>query len=198
MKTKHALWMMRPLLLLCAFLCAFMPGPGQKPALILKDSEQKTAVELYEINLGVDVFLYMNKRFGYSALIPPGMAEVVVSISSNGDGLIVASKDGKARYRVSGGRAEFVEGGLQGAFDRALKNIGPGNLLQAAFFKQMGPELSEWQLFWRQDGMIHKRRFVIKNDNLFDCELSYPADEHEKYDESTNVAVINSNFNVSD
>jgi hypothetical protein len=185
------------LLLLCVFLCGFL-APGQKPARTLKDAERGTAVDLYEVMMAEDdppFLLHVNERFGYSVLIPPVMAEKVVIIPDNGDGLTLTSKDGKARFRGSGGRAEFVEGGLKGTFMRALDSAGP-DVSQAILSNN--EYATEWMLFWRQGDMIYKRKFAIHGGNVFDCELSYPASEQEKYDSVTNTVVVNSGFLPAD
>ena len=161
MRTKSVMAQAPLLLLLSLFLCGFL-APGQKPALTLKDAKQETTADLYKIDMGENVneiFLYVNERYGYSALIPLGMAEAVVVIPDNGDGLILASKDGSARFRASGGLAEFVEGGLNGVFATALKNIGPA-LIEASFYSAES-ELNQGDkafcvLTWRQGDTFYK------------------------------------------
>ena len=101
-------------------------------------------------------------------------------IADNDDGIIMESSDGLARFRASGGLAEFVEGGLKGSFDRAVKDAGPG-LIDKAFAS--GPN-GHWVVNWRDGDVIHHRKFVIKGDNWFDCELSYPASQAARYERS--------------
>lgn len=179
-------------LLLCALLCGFV-RPGQEPTVTLQDMERETKVDLYEVDMGDngDFFVYVNERFGYSVLIPPAMAEVAIAIPDNGDGLILASKDGSAQFRVSGGLAEFVEAGAQGAFDKALNDIEPGSKLYEALFS--GQE-HLWHIFWIEGSTLYKRKFIIQGDYMFDCQLSYPASEREKYDNKTNTVIVNSGF----
>ena len=193
MKTHHRVTVTASfLLLVCVLLCGFLK-PGQKPVLTVKDTERGNEAALYETDMGGDSphLLYVNERYGYSALIPPAMAEAAVTIPDNGDGLILASKDGRARYRASGGMADFVEGGLKGAFEEALKNAGP-DISEAVF--NNNERGTAWTLFWTQGGMVHKRGFTIRDGDMFDCELSYPASEQEKYGTMTDIAVVNSGY----
>lgn len=143
------------------------------PALILKDMERETSVELYKTGDpdGGKFYLYINKRYGYSAWIPSGITQVVI-LPNNGDGLILASKDDLKRFRASGGLAEFLFDGFKGSFDQAFKAHEP-NLIRAVF--NQNTERSEWIVSWKENNTIHHRKFVVKDDHWFDCELSYPA-----------------------
>lgn len=163
------------------------PAPAEAPVRVLKDVERETSADLY--STGLDGFyLYVNERFAYAAWIPEGLSEVV-TIPDNADGLILKSKDGRARLRVSGGHAEFIEGGLKGAFDQALKTAGR-ELISAVFINEGFN--AYWTLSWRKSDHLFYRKFAVKDDFWFDCEISFPASEKAKHDESANTVIVQS------
>ena len=195
----HKLFRQSPALLLAA-LCFFVASHAvfpssalaQKPALTLKDTERGTAVDLYPTGdpKGEGFYLYTNEKYGYSAWIPVEITEVV-TLPDNEDGLILASKDGKARYRASGGLVEFSPGGLKGAFDEAYSRHQEKST--DVLFVQ-NKLRAFWVISWKEEGVMHHRKFAVKGDNWFDCEFFYPASLQEKYGFVTDDVLRNSGF----
>lgn len=163
------------------------PARAEAPVRVLKDVERETSADLY--STGLDGFyLYVNERFAYAAWIPEGISEVV-TIPDNADGLILESKDGQARLRVSGGHADFIEGGLQGAFDQALKSAGRG-LINAVFINESFN--AYWTLSWQKADQLFYRKFAIRDEFWFDCEIYFPVSEKAEYDEPANTVIVQS------
>ncbi|MDL2216109.1 hypothetical protein LJB81_00080 [Desulfovibrio sp. OttesenSCG-928-M14] len=155
---------------------AYIPSYAiaRSPALTLKDAEMENTVELYKTGdpSGDGFYLYVNEKYGYSAWIPSAITHVV-TLPDNEDGLILSSGDGKARFRASGGLAEFLVGGIQGALDEACKG-GMG------YVRDRGETF--WVIAWQYNNMVHHRKFVLDRGSWFDFEITYPASQAEQYD----------------
>ena len=184
------------LAMFCFFTAALAVPPSfamaQTPVLTLKDSDRGTLVDLYPTGDpgGDGFYLYKNGKYGYSAWIPVEITQDV-TLPDNEDGVILASKDGNTRFRVSGGLVEFVPGGLKGAFDETFKEHQA--MITDVLFVQN--ELRAfWVISWKEEGMMHHRKFAVKDDNWFDCEFFYPASLQEKYGFVTDGALRNSGF----
>jgi len=79
----------------------------------IKDGETGMTVELYAIPNEEELFFYGNQRFGYNVSVPYKYFTEVVLLPENEDGMILESKDGTGRFRVTGGylldEGELVE-----------------------------------------------------------------------------------------
>ena len=163
-------WPSLPLLgaMICLFVASLAVLPpsaiAQKPALTLKDANRGTSVKLYTTGDpgGDGFYLYKNERFGYYAWVPSQTTRVV-TLPDNGDGIILASKDGTVNFRASGGFVEFVDGGLKGAFDEMFKTH-QLNITDILFVQN---ELRAfWVISWKEKDLLHHRKFAIKGANL--------------------------------
>lgn len=158
--------------LLLAASCAF----ALDPALTLRDKERDTTVNLYPTGDDGDegLLFYFNERFGYAVKVPHKVFTEVVLLPDNGDGMILASKDGGARFRVSGGNV-MDEGELKGSFERSKKEIQEAK--HALTFENLTDE--SWELCWWEGKVFHQRRFLANEEVWCDCEISYPAPQDE-------------------
>lgn len=191
MTGKKTMLIMAALCVFTAF-CAGFPKPAlaRQPTLVLEDKERGTSVTLYKNTdpSGDRYRIYVNEKYSYSAWIPSDITEVIL-LPDNEDGLILASKDGSKRFRASGGLAEFVEGGLVGAFIEAYK-ANEANLLNVVFIQN--DMHTEWRISWREKDTIRHRKFTIKDGNWFDCEISHAASESESYGYVVDSVLLNS------
>lgn len=192
MNTFHKVFGLRLmfLALICAFavVCMALPSDAwaQNAVLILKDKERNLEEPLFEGPSGSGCFVYKNARFNYSVHVPRDITRLVAGLPDNGDGLLLSSQDGKAKMRVSGGYAEFVEGGLQGSYENAVQEAGRQVLRKKI---TQNEQQQEWELVWKKDTIMHKRKFVIKGEVKADCEFSYPLADDRKYGAITDSAL---------
>ena len=149
-------------LIIAAAVFAFEP-------VILKDSKTGMTVNLYSIPDESNLLFYGNNRVGYNVSVPHKIFTKVVLLPQNEDGMILESKDGKARFRVTGGRM-VNEGILKESYDKACKDIGGE---QKASYFDLGNDY--WQLCWWKGKTFHIRKFVIDTEkNAWgDCEIYY-------------------------
>jgi len=144
-----------------------------EPALTLKDKERGTEVNLYPIpgKEGEGLLFYGNDRFGYSVEVPYELFSEVVTLPDNADGIILASKDGKARFRVSGGNV-MDEDTLRSAFEDAKQSVGKDFVFE---------NLTEdsWRLCWWDGDRFFQRKFVVNEEVWAECEVSYPSSRDE-------------------
>ena len=154
-------------------------------AVTLKDRKTGNTVNLYPTVDEEDkgLLFYGNNRIGYSVKVPEICTKVVL-LPDNEDGMILESKDGKVRFRVSGG---FVmdEGMLKESYDSALKSIGGEN--KATYF-DIGE--NSWELTWWEGETFHSRKFLMKDEEAWsDCEISYKSVQNEEvYDPFDEIA----------
>ncbi len=149
--------------------------------LTLHDAERGTSLHLYdgkEAGGPQGSLVYLNDRYHFFAYVFPETTTLVM-LPENDDGIILSSKDGKARLRLSGGLAEFVPGGLQGSFDQALGEAG-----QELVHKIYDPAKGYWELHWKKAGIMHGRKFFIRGENTADCEFTYPLSAEKEYGET--------------
>ena len=148
-------------MLAVSFACAVNP-------VTLKDDKTKIAVNLYPTADDEDegLLFYSNERFGYSVKIPKVFTKVVM-LPDNGDGMILESKDGKSRFRVSGG---FVmeKWTLKKTYDAACNSIGGTNNASCFY---IGDDY--WELCWWKDKILNRRKFLTNDEAWCDCEISY-------------------------
>lgn len=146
------------------------------PALTLRDKERGTAVNLYPTGDKEDegLLFYFNERFGYAVKVPHEVFTEVVVLPDNEDGMILASKDGGARFRVSGGNV-VDEGELKASFESSKKAILEAKHLLT--FENLTDE--SWDLCWWEGKVFHQRRFLANEEVWCDCEISYPAPQDE-------------------
>jgi hypothetical protein len=139
----------------------------------LTDSERGNVVVLTSAK--TSGFLhYVNQRFGYVVDIPDTFTNVIL-LPDNGDGLILATQDGQAQFRASGG--EYIEGTertLRQSFDEAQ-----GYLPVKAAFTLL--EKDFWVLSWRESDVIHYRKFMLRNNVWCDFEMTYPFEQKQQY-----------------
>ena len=126
----------------------------------LKDNFTGMAVILYPTDSDNFLF-YGNMPIGYNVLVPSMIFTEVVLLPENEYGMILESKDGKARFHVTGGYVmddNDDEGTLRESFDRACETIGGEE--EATSF-EVGDDY--WELIWREDDdTLHRRKFLIK------------------------------------
>lgn len=163
----------KALLSFITFLLAVSGALAFEPALTLKDKERGTEVNLYPIpdKEGEGLFFYGNDRFGYSVEVPYELFSEVVTLPDNADGIILASKDGKARFRVSGGNV-MDEDTLRSAFEDAKQSVGKDFVFE---------NLTEdsWRLCWWDGDRFFQRKFVVNEEVWAECEVSYPSSRDE-------------------
>ena len=163
----------KALLSFITFLLAVSGALAFEPALTLKDKERGTEVNLYPIpgKEGEGLLFYGNDRFGYSVEVPYELFSEVVTLPDNADGIILASKDGKARFRVSGGNV-MDEDTLRSAFEKAKQSVGKDFVFE---------NLTEdsWRLCWWDGDRFFQRKFVVNEEVWAECEVSYPSSRDE-------------------
>ena len=161
------------LLLLLAASCA----SAFDPALTLEDKERGTTVNFYPLPDPEDkgLLFYGNDRFGYSLKVPVEIFTEVVMLPDNGDGIILASKDGNARFRVSGGNV-MTEDILKTSFEEAKQKAG-----KDISFEMLGD--GAWELSWWEDKTFFQRKFLANEEVWCECEISYPASRDEGSEE---------------
>lgn len=144
-----------------------------EPALTLKDKERGTTVAFYPLPDRSDkaLLFYGNDRFGYSLHVPVEAFPEVVMLPDNGDGMILASKDGKARFRVSGGYV-MDEDTLKTTYEAARKEIG-----KSFTFENLTDE--SWELCWWDGDLFYQRKFAANEEVWAECEVFYPAPKEE-------------------
>lgn len=146
------------------------------PALTLRDRERGTTVDLYPVHDESDkgLLFYGNDRFGYSIHVPFEVFTEVVTLPDNGDGMILASKDGKAHFRVSGGYV-VDENPLKTTYEAARKELGRD--LEDFSFYNLTDE--SWELCWWDGSLFYQRKFVANEEVWAECEIAYPAPKNE-------------------
>ena len=163
----------KALLSFITFLLAVSGALAFEPALTLKDKERGTEVNLYPIpdKEGEGLLFYGNDRFGYSVEVPYKLFSEVVTLPDNADGIILASKDGKARFRVSGGNV-MDEDTLRSAFEDAKQSVGKDFVFE---------NLTEdsWRLCWWDGDRFLQRKVVVNEEVWAECEVSYPSSRDE-------------------
>ena len=197
MRTIPMLSLSRPAMIGALVLCIAVSAvafpssaPARQAVLTLRDAERGTSVALYdgrEAGGPRGSFLYSNTQYQYFAYIFPEITTVVM-VPDNDDGLILSSKDGKARLRVSGGLAEFVPGGLKGSYEAARRDAGSG-IVDTTY----DPAKGYWELRWKKNNTMHGRKLFIRGENMADCEISYPLAAEKQYGEI--MSLILSLFN---
>jgi hypothetical protein len=147
---------------------------GKYGEITLRDSETGNTVDLYPIPDEENLRFYGNDRFGYSLSIPHKIFTKVVVLPDNGDGMILESKDGKARFRVSGGFLIGEAGEtLYESYAEVLRNIGG---VENAFHHDVGDDY--WELFWRKGDIVYKRKFLVNGEEAWsDCEIYFEWEE---------------------
>ena len=148
---------------------------SETSALTLRDRERGTSVELmYPDGIAgdTDFLTYYNERYGYFINIPHKVFTKVVVLPENGDGLILESKDGKARFRASGGLAEFVDGDLGDSYNQAIEALGGTNTFT---YIDINRDEGSWELTWWEGNVFHHRRFIMNEEIWCDCEISYES-----------------------
>jgi hypothetical protein len=153
----------------CSFALALEP-------VTLKDTETGNTVDLYPVSGEEELHFYHNDRFGYSVSVPHKIFTKVVVLPDNGDGMILESEDGKARFRVSGAYV-MVDGFLKESYDNARESI-TGDWI-------IDDELGEdyWKLVWREEDIVYRRKFQIKGEEVWvDCEIHYEWEEGDVHD----------------
>jgi len=162
------------LLIALAFILAASFAYALDP-ITLKDSKTKMTVNLYPTVEKEDkeLLFYSNERFGYSVLVPKIFTKVV-TLPTNGDGMILESKSGKEKFRVSGGLITEKEM-LKKTYNAACKSIGGEN---NASFYYIGDVY--WELCWWKGNTFYSRKFLINDEEAWcDCEISYPSSRDE-------------------
>ena len=157
-------------LLLLAASCA----PAQNPVLTLRDEASGATADLYPSWDPEDrgLLAYFNERFGYAVKVPHKVFTKVVLLPENGDGMVLASEDGKAQFRVSGGHV-MDEGHLDSSFAEAKNAVGTKTI---SFENR---EDDSWELCWWEGKTFHRRRMVANEEVWGECEISYPASPEE-------------------
>jgi len=155
-------------LIIAAVAIAFEP-------VTLKDSKTGMTVTLYPIPDEENLLFYGNNRIGYNVNIPHKIFTKVVLLPQNEDGMTLESKDGKARFRVTGGRI-MNEGILKESYDKACKAIGGE---QKASYFDFGNDY--WKLCWWKGKTFYSRKFVIDTEkNAWgECEIYYVTSNGE-------------------
>ena len=159
-----------------------------EPAQTLKDNENGMTVDLYPVD--GNFLFYGNIDIGYNVNIPHNIFTEVIHLSENGNGMILGSKDGTARFSLTGGfmmDGESEEGKLRESYDNACKAIGGE---EEAVYSEIGDDY--WELSWIEEDTLHRREFLIKRGLGVWCELqiSYFRIEgdvdpiHKLFDES--------------
>ena len=131
---------------------------GQTPDnefVALKDNFTGKTVELYPTDSDNYLF-YGNMKIGYSIYVPCLVFTEVVLLPDNEDGMILGSKDGKARFRVTGG-FYMDDSMFRESFNSAVKAIEE---------KSGHPDFEigdeSWEIIWREgDDMLHRRKQVM-------------------------------------
>ena len=138
--------------------------------IVLKDNKTKMAVNLYSTidEEDKELLFYSNARFGYSVKIPKIFTKVV-SLPTNGNGIILESKNRKSRFHVSGG-AVTAEGMLKKTYETAYNSIGGKD---KASYSDIGENY--WELSWWEGEVFHRCKFLINDQAWCDCKISYPA-----------------------
>jgi len=148
---------------------------GEYGEITLKDNTTDMTVNLYPIPDREDLRFYGNQRFGYGVRVAYKFFTKIVLIPDNGDGMILESNDGKARFRVTGG---FLadKGETSESFDRALKAIGGEG--KASYYEIRS---NYWELYWRVGDTLHMRKFTIspEGDAWGECEIYSERPEYE-------------------
>ena len=123
----------------------------------LKDNHTGMTVDLYPTD-SANFLFYGNMKIGYSVIVPSMVFTEVVLLPENEDGMILESKDGTARFRVTGGYVMDDEGKLRDSFNRALSAIYEKD--EHPYF-DTGDDF--WQITWREsDETLHIRKFLLK------------------------------------
>ena len=161
------------LLIFAVFILAVSFVYATEP-ITIKDKKTKMSVDLYPTFEEEDngLLFYSNARFGYAVKIPEIFTKVV-TLPTNGDGMILESKDGKSRFRVSGGHV-IEEGMLKKTYNAALKSIGGEN--KASYF-EIGEDY--WELGWWKGKVFNQRKFLMDGGFWCDCEISHPSSNEE-------------------
>jgi hypothetical protein len=145
---------------------------GLEP-IILRDESTGNTEDLYPIPDEEELLFYGNEHIGYNVSIPFKIFTEVVLLPDNGDGMILASKDEKARFRVSGG---FLIGEAgEALFDSYSETLGTIGGVENASFHDAGEDY--WEIHWRQEETIHKRKFLTGDGAWADCEIYYEWEE---------------------
>lgn len=170
------------IILLFVASCAF----ALDPALVLRDDDRETTANLYKVAGDDDSLLYVNERFGYSVMVPHKAFTEVVVIPDNEDGMILETKDGGGRFRVSGG---FVmeDGYLKTSFEDARRLVGEQNITN----HEVGEDY--WELYWWVGDVFHRRKLIASDDAWCDCEYSLTVDrttgKEHPFDEISRLAI---------
>jgi hypothetical protein len=158
-------------ILLVSLMLAFAAIALALESITLKDSETGNTIVLYPIPDEAELLFYSNERFEYSVSVPHKVFTKVVVLPDNGDGMILESKDGKARFRVSGGYV-MVDRFLKESYDSARESITGDWIIE----DEIGEDY--WKLAWREEDVVHYRKFRIKGEEAWaDCEIYYEWEE---------------------
>ena len=150
----------------------------------LKDSKTGMTIDLYPIPDEKELLFYGNMAIGYNVNVPYKIFTKVVHLQKNGEGMTLESKDGKARFSVTGGR-KINKNMLKESYDKACKAIGGE---QKASYSDIGDVY--WQLCWWKGKTFHIRRFLINKDTgaWADCEIYYvTVNDEGTYDPRTEI-----------
>jgi hypothetical protein len=163
---------------LLASVVLFLTTPSawaDKPAKTLKDLDTGMEEHLYPSpdKSEKDLLLYVNDRFGYSVKVPHEIFTEVVLIPDNGDGIILESKDGKSRFRASGGYV-MDEDMLKASFEDARAAAGGDKKIS---YENIGNDF--WELCWWDGDIFHQHKFVMDREVWADCEIYYQASMDE-------------------
>jgi hypothetical protein len=155
----------------------------------LKDASTGMTVTLHQSES--EGLLYFESNGRYSVKVPHIFTEVVL-LPDNGDGIILASKDGQYRFRVTGG---FVMG-FETTLEDAKKHV-KENVDGAMVFEETGE--GWWELSWWNGPGKGTRRFITNGESWAECEITGPGEARNapgEYDELFEQAVESLEFSV--
>jgi|GEM_PF-1908618 len=141
----------------------------------LKDNKTGMTVNLYPIPDESELLFYGNMAIGYNVNVPYKVFTKVINLPKSGEGMTLESKDGKARFSVTGGR-KISKNMVKESYNKACKAIGGE---QKASYSDIGDVY--WQLCWWKGKTFHQRRFLINEDMgvWADCEIYYVTSNDE-------------------
>ena len=162
----------------------------------LKDDKTGMTAELYPIPDEEELLFYGNMRFGYSVNVPSMIFTEVVLLPDYEDGMILESKDGTSRFRVTGGYVmdnENDEMKVRESFNAAIKAIE-----EKGGYPSFELEDDNWLVTWREGDKLHIRKFLLKKGAgvWSEIEIYYDSPEGEVHplariiDESINSLVF--------
>jgi hypothetical protein len=156
----------------------FLTAPrawADNPAKTLKEPETGMEEHLYPSpdKNEKDLLLYVNDRFGYSVKVPHEIFTETAVLPQNGDGIELETKDGKARFRASGGYVVLGDE-FASSFELALKTAGGDKNIS---YQGKGDDY--WEICWWNGDLFHRRKFITDGEAWAECEIFYPTSMNE-------------------